>query len=100
MRSHRSFAAPWRAVTLAVAIAALGVPSARAANPAPPGLGRYIVLLDDARADARAVADHQARKFGFKVADLFDKGLRGYVGTMTDKAARTLARASGVRAVA
>ena len=100
MRQFRSVVAPWRAVTLAVALAALAMPAAEATVTERPAKGRYIVLFDDARADARAIAERQARKFGFAVTDLFDKGLRGYVGAMSDKAAKALAQVPGVLAVA
>ncbi|MCA1842282.1 MAG: S8 family peptidase [Actinobacteria bacterium] len=100
MRRHRTVAAPWGAVILAMAVGTLGVPTARGAVQAQSGPRRYVVLLKDARADAKAVSDVQARKFGFKVAGLFDRGLRGYVGSMSDSAARALAAAPGVAAVA
>jgi subtilisin family serine protease len=100
MRRHRSVAAPWGAIILAVAVGTLGVPVARGALPADTAPHAYVVLLKDARANAGTVSEGQARKFGFKVDGLFDRGLRGYVGSMSDSAARALAAMPGVLAVA
>jgi subtilisin family serine protease len=99
MRSHRLKAAPWRAATLAVAVLALVIPPARAGAPAA-AKSRYVVVLDDPRADTPAVAEKQGRKHGFAVDGLFERGLRGYVGVMTPASAKLLARTAGVRAVA
>jgi subtilisin family serine protease len=85
---------------LAVVVMAVGMPAARSAAPADADTTRYVVLLDDAKANARAVADSQARKHGFAVAGLFNRGLRGYVATMTPMAAKILARTPGILAVA
>lgn len=101
MRPYRCVVAPWRAALLAVALLGVAVPSARAAVPAAlEKKSRYIVLLDDGAADAKSVADKQAGRLGFSVAGLFDRGLRGYVGSMTDRAAKALASTPGVLAVA
>lgn len=100
MRLYRSAVAPWRTVLLVVALAAMAVPSARAVDPGNGKKSRYVVVLDDSKANAGAVADKQARKHGFEVGGLFERGVRGYVGTMTPAVASLLARADGVRAVA
>jgi subtilisin family serine protease len=100
MRRDRSVAAPWGAIVLAVAVGTLRVPVAQGALPSDTAPHPYVVLLKDAKANAGTVSDGQARKFGFKVAGLFDRGLRGYVGSMSDSAARALAAMPGVLAVA
>ena len=101
MRQCRSVVAPWRAVLLSVAVMAAAMPVARAAVVEDDQeKGRYVVLLKDSKANAAAVAGAQSRTFGFGVARLYERGLRGYVATMTPSAAKVLARTSGVLAVA
>jgi subtilisin family serine protease len=100
MHSCRSAVAPWRPVLLAVAVLAAAMPVARAAAPDKPETSRYVVLLANAKADAAAVAKAQSRAFGFGVTRLYERGLRGYVATMTPQAAKALGRTSGVLAVA
>ncbi|HET9769767.1 MAG TPA: S8 family serine peptidase, partial [Acidimicrobiia bacterium] len=99
MGSYQPTAVPWRAATLAVAVLALVIPPARAGAPES-GKARYVVILDDSRADTPAVAEKQARTHRFAVAGLFDRGVRGYVGVMNPASAKLLARAPGVKAVA
>ena len=53
-------------------------------------------MLKDRSADAKGVAGDHGRRFGVKVKMLYDKGLRGYAGSMTDEEAMKVAREPGV----
>jgi subtilisin family serine protease len=74
----------WRAraarVVAAVAVLGLVMPAAQAALPALPG-ERYIVMLDPAAGEAKAVAQEQARRAGGSVDEVFG-AVKGYTTTL------------------
>jgi len=88
--------APRRALFLAVAMVAMAVPVAQAAAPDNSEKKPYVVMLNDRSANAKAVAADHSRRFGVAVKMLYDRGLRGYAGSMTDEAATKLAREPGL----
>ena len=96
MRPSSSSRAPKRACFLAVALLAAAVPIARAAAPDTAEKKPYVVVLKDRKADAKNVASDHSRRFGVAVKMLFDKGIRGYSGSMTDAEAKKVAREPGV----
>ena len=96
MRSKLSFCAPWRAGLVAVVLVAGAVPAARAAAPDSSEKKPYVVILKNRSANAKGVANDHSRRFGVKVKMVYDKGLRGYAGAMTDEDALKVAREPGV----
>ena len=96
MRPYSSSRAPWRASLLAIALVAAAVPVARAAAPDRSERKPYVVVLKDRSANAKAVASDHRRRFGVAVKKLYDQGLRGYAGLMTDADAQRVAREPGV----
>jgi subtilisin family serine protease len=96
MRPHSLSRAPWRASLVAIALVAASVPVARAAAPDSSERKPYVVLLKDRSANAKGVAGDHSRRFGVTVKQIYDRGLRGYAGSMTDSDARRLAREPGV----
>jgi subtilisin family serine protease len=96
MRPISSFRAPWRASLLAIALVAAAVPVARAAAPDSSEKKPYVVLLKDRSANAKGVAAEHSRRFGVAVKMIYDRGLRGYAGSMTDENAKRLAKEPGV----
>jgi len=97
MRPHSSSRAPWRAIVLAIALVAAAVPTARAAAPDDSSEKKpYVVLLKDRSANAKGVAADHSRRFGVTVKEIYDRGLRGYAGSMTDDDAKKVARERGV----
>src|SRR5688500_13424916 len=95
MSPSRSFAAPWRATLLAVAFVAAAIPVAQAADPDSTERP-YVVVLKNSKANAREVARDHGRRFGVKVRTIYEDGLRGYAGVITDREAKKLAREPGV----
>ena len=95
MSPSRSLAAPWRATLLAVLFVAAAVPVARAADPED-SERPYVVVLKNSKANAREVARDHGRRFGVKVRTIYEDGLRGYAGVITDREAKKLAREPGV----
>jgi subtilisin family serine protease len=96
VRPYRLSRAPWRAAVLAAAVVAAAIPVAQAAEPSRDAKRPYVVLLDNQSADAKAVANDHSRRFGVGVKRLYDRGLRGYAGSMTEREAKALAREPGV----
>jgi subtilisin family serine protease len=98
MLPSRSFAAPWRATLLAAALVATAVPVAQAAAPDRSDAEKrpYVVVLKNRSANAKAVVADHSRRFGASVKMLYDRGLRGYAGSMTDEDAKRLAKEPGV----
>jgi len=98
MRPNRSSRAPRRASLLAIILVAAVVPAARAAAPdrSDDEKRPYVVVLKNRSANAKAVAADHSRRFGVTVKMLYDRGLRGYAGLITDEDARRLAREPGV----
>lgn len=95
MHPFRSVVAPWRAVLLAVVVLAGGISAANAAAPAELAKHPYVVLVENPSAQAQTVAKDHSRRFGVTVDMTFDR-LRGYAGSMTDRAAKELAKQPGV----
>jgi subtilisin family serine protease len=87
---------PWRAGLVAIAVLAAAVPVAQAANPDGSEKKPYVVILKDRSANAKGVADDHGRRFGVRVKMVYDKGLRGYAGSMSDEDALKVAREPGV----
>ena len=96
MRSKLLSRAPWRASLVATALLAAAVPMAHAAAPDSSDKKPYVVILKDRSANAKGVAGDHSRRFGVAVKTLFDKGLRGYAGLMTDGEAKKVAGEPGV----
>jgi len=95
MRPHSLSRAPWRATLVAIALVAAAVPVARAAAP-DDEQKPFVVLIKDKSANAKGVAAQHSHRFGVKVKEIYDRGLRGYSGSMTVDEAKRLAREPGV----
>src|ERR1044072_7874169 len=96
MRPKLLSRAPWRACLVATALLAAAPRVARPAAPDSSEEKPYVVILKDRSANAKGVADDHRRRFGVKVKMLYDDGLRGYAGSMTDEDAVKVAREPGV----
>jgi subtilisin family serine protease len=96
MRSKLLSRAPWRASLVAIALVAAAVPAAQAAAPDSTKKKPYVIVFQDRSADAKGIADDHRRRFGVKVKMVYDKGLRGYAGSMTDEDALKVAGLPGV----
>jgi subtilisin family serine protease len=96
MRSKFLSRAPWRASLVAIVLVAAAVPAAQAAAPDRSKKRPYVIVMKDRSANAKGVADDHRRRFGVKVKMVYDKGLRGYAGSMTDEDALKVAREPGV----
>ena len=96
MRPKLSSRAPWRASLVVIAVLAAAIPVAHAAAPDSSEKKPYVVILKNRSANAKGVADDHSRRFGVKLKMVYDKGLRGYAGSMTDEDALKVAREPGV----
>jgi subtilisin family serine protease len=96
MHLKSSSRAPWRAGLVAIALLAAAIPVAQASAPESSENKPYVVILKDRPANAKGVANDHSLRFGVKVKLVYDNGLRGYAGSMTDENALKVARQPGV----
>ena len=96
MRLKFSSRAPWRASLVATALLAAAVPVAQAADSNSSEKKPYVIILKNRSSNAKSVADDHSRRFGVKVKLVYNDGLRGYAGSMTDEDAVKVAREPGV----
>jgi subtilisin family serine protease len=98
MPAHRPSGASRRAWLLAAALVMAAVPVARAAAPDKDSSAKrpYVVILKNHSANAKSVANEHSRRFGIDVTMIYDRGVRGYAGSMADDDAERLAREPGV----